>query len=226
MHHDRIAGRHSLAPALAALLAIGFAAGPGRAMPLVSELFYDAVGSDDGQSFVEISGEPGSSLEGFVIEGVNGSNGDVGPSITLSGVIGDDGLFVVADVTSEGVSAVVGADLLANFDFQNGPDSVVLRQADLVVDAVGYGVFGAGEIFAGEGSPAEDAPAGASLARWYADLDLDDNALDFRVLASPTPGAADFMAVPEPASGLLAGGGLAVLAGLCRRQGRRARVVR
>jgi len=217
MHRNRIERRRGRAVGLAALVAAWAGASPCLATPLISELFYDAVGSDDGQSFVEISGVPGTVLDGFVLEGVNGSNGDVGPSIALSGVIGDDGLFVVADATSAGESAVAGADLLANFDFQNGPDSVVLRHGGAVVDALGYGVFAAGEIFAGEGSPAEDAPAGSSLARRFADLDRDDNALDFVVLATPTPGAADFLTVPEPGSGLLAGSGLAVLAGLRRR---------
>jgi hypothetical protein len=44
------------------------------------------------------------------------------------------------------------------------------------LDAIGYGVFGVGEIFAGEGTAAVDAPAGSSLARLFANLDTDDNA--------------------------------------------------
>ena len=46
------------------------AASPALALPLISELFYDAVGSDNGQSFVELYGAPGASLEGLVLEGV------------------------------------------------------------------------------------------------------------------------------------------------------------
>jgi hypothetical protein len=172
------------------------------ALPLISEILYDAVGSDDGQSFVELYAAPGASLDGYVLEGVNGSNGSTTHSLLLSGVVPADGLFVVADGISGGGTSVVDADLVLEFDFQNGPDSVRLLAPDTsVLDAVGYGVFGPGEFFAGEGAPAEDVPAGSSLARWFADVDSDDNALDFGA-ATPTPGSA-LLAVPEPSTAAL-----------------------
>ena len=182
------------------------------ALPILSEVYYDAPGSDDGQSFVELAGTPGDSLEGLVIEGVNGANGEAGPSIVLMGSIGPDGLFVLADQTSSGATSVIGADQLANFDFQNGPDSIVLRRDGDVLDAVGYGVFDSGEIFAGEGAAAPDGPAGTSLARFFANLDTGDNAIDFAVNESPSPGVAAFAPVPEPGTALLFGLGLAGLA--------------
>ena len=189
----------------------------GGALPIISEVFYDATGSDNGLSFVELYGAPGASIDGLLLEGVNGSNGAITPSIMLSGVIPADGLFVVADDSGDGTTFVTGADLILNFDFQNGPDSIVLRDAGGVLDAVGYGSFAVGEIFAGEGSPAPDAPADASLARLFANVDTDDNLADFAV-AVPTPGSAPLAAVPEPSTALLLGGGLAALARAGRRR--------
>ena len=181
-------------------------------LPLLSEVYYDAVGSDDGRSFVELYATPGTLLDGMVLEGINGSNGAVTPSVALSGTTGIDGLFVVADQSTGGGTLVSGADLILNFDFQNGPDSVVLRDAaGSVLDALGYGVFGAGDVFAGEGNPAPDAPADSALARLFADIDTNDNLADFGV-AVPTPGTASFAVVPEPGSALLLGVGLMLLA--------------
>jgi hypothetical protein len=192
------------------------------ATPLISEIFYDASGSDDGRGFVELYGDPGTVLDGLVIEGINGSNGAAGPVIVLVGVIPADGLFVLADHKSDGTTEVVDADATANFDFQNGPDSIVLRDDMTIFDAVGYGVFGAGDVFAGEGAAAEDPPAGWSLARVFADVDTDDNAMDFVALDVPTPGFAVYSAVPEPGTGLLAGTGMFVLGWVRRRALQRA----
>jgi hypothetical protein len=97
------------------------------------------------------------------------------------------------------------------FDFQNGPDSVVLHDAGLVLDAVGYGMFGVGEVFAGEGEPAPDVAAGSSLARVFAALDTDDNFSDFEILSEPTPGFG-VTEVSEPGSTLLLGTALSGLA--------------
>jgi len=185
----------SLLGICALAFALGLLAAPVGAVQ-ISELLYDAVGTDNGTVFVELHGAPGTLLDGWLIEGVNGADGAIGPVVALSGQIGADGFFVVAD-SDLGATQVAEADLLANFDFQNGPDSIVLRDSlGNLLDALGYGVFGAAEIFAGEGSPAPDGLAGQSLARVFANRDTNDNAADFVLLDVPTPGSGP-IALPE-----------------------------
>lgn len=190
-----------------------------HALPLISELFYDAIGSDDGRGFVELYGTPGASLDGLRLESINGDGGAVAVRLTLSGNFGADGLFVVADRRADGGSEIADADLLLDFDLQNGPDSLVLLDAVGVLDAVGYGSFDASQVFAGEGAAAPDVPAGSSLARRFANVDSGDNAIDFVELATPTPGSASIASIPEPGTALLVACGLAGLA-----QRRRTRV--
>jgi hypothetical protein len=173
---------------------------------------------DNGLGFVELHGDPGTSLAGFTIEGVNGANGAVTDTLALAGEIPEDGIFLLADDAGEGSSLVAGADLVLNFDFQNGPDGIVLRNDAGVVDAIGYGVFGPDEFFVGEGVPAPDVPAGSSLARRFANVDTDDNAADWVALATPTPGSAPFQAVPEPTAGALLASGLVGIASRARRR--------
>ena len=171
---NRAAKACGLGVALAATLAAGAAgAGPIK----ISEVLYDASGSDDAKVFVELFGPAGLGLDGYTLEGVNGADGAVGPVLALVGFIPADGIYVVADRDTSGLTFVPYTDLLLNFDLQNGPDSLVLRDpAGNVVDALGYGAFGMGAgAYAGEGMPAPDPPAGHSLARRFANLDTDDS---------------------------------------------------
>jgi hypothetical protein len=210
----------SLGAAMAGLLVLPHARA--AALPLISEVYYDSVGSDDGLSFVELWGQPGTDLSGYTLEGINGSNGSVVPSLALSGQIGSDGFFVVADGLADGSTLVSQADLVLNFDLQNGPDSMqLLAPGGAVVDAVGYGEFAPGEIFAGEGSPTVDPPAGMAIARAFADVDTDQNQLDFAG-AEPSPGGGTLSSVPEPGTALLVCAGLGGLAHAGRSRAQRA----
>lgn len=203
----RMIPRLSFARDAAWIAVASLAAGSAHAVPLLSEVFYDAVGSDDGQSFVELFGAPGTVLDELRLEVVNGANGAVVATLPLTGVIGPTGLFVLADRFSDDTTAVPVFDQLLNFDIQNGPDSVVLLGPDGVLDALGFGEFAPGEVFAGEGAPAPAVAPGSSLARVFANLDTGDNAADFEELLVPTPGTAPLLPVPEPTTAALSAAG-------------------
>lgn len=200
------------------LLATGLLTGAVcHASTVISELFYDAAGADNALVFVELFGTPGTSLDGMLLEGVNGGDGAVYRRISLSGVIPADGIFVIADDRGDGTSLVAGFDMVADVDFQNGPDSVVLRNAEGVLDALGYGNFTTAH-FAGEGSAAADVGAGRSLARLAPLLDSNDNSVDFSMQETPTPGSLPVAAVPVPPAFFLFMSGIAGLVGIGRRK--------
>ena len=188
-----------------------------QSQTVISEVLYDAAGTDNGNVFVELFGTPGAILDGLLLEGVNGADGVIYSSITLSGVIPADGVFVIGDDAGDGTTLVGNADLVMNVDFQNGPDSVVLRDAGGVLDALGYGDF-TGGVFVGEGSAAPDVPGGVSLARVNPFLDSNDNLTDFASLEVPTPGSVPISAVPLPPAVMLFLSGMAGLVGVARRR--------
>lgn len=200
------------------LLSLLLATPPALAATVISEVLYDPAGSDNGKGFVELFGSPGDSLDGLILEGINGSGGGVTHSLALAGVIPADGVFVIADDATGGGTEVAEADWIASLNLQNGPDSVVLRLGTTILDAMGYGDF-SGLIFAGEGSPAPDVSNGTSLARIDPGHDTNNNLLDFELLATPTPGfvPAQVSSVPLPAAAYLLVAGLGVLSVAARR---------
>ncbi|MGB5716426.1 MAG: hypothetical protein WBN81_04955 [Gammaproteobacteria bacterium] len=197
----------------AALLSMSSA----QAQTVISELLYDASSADNGNVFVELYGTPGTVLDGLLLEGINGADGSVYRSVILTGVIPSDGVFLIGDDTGDGSTFIGNADLVREIDFQNGPDSVVLRNGETLLDALGYGDF-SGLPFSGEGNAAPDAAAGQSLARHHPALDSNDNFDDFMVLDLPTPGAVPVSAVPVPPAMALFLSGLVGLAGVARKR--------
>ncbi len=188
-----------------------------QAQTIISEVLYDAAGTDNGNVFVELFGAPGTVLDGLLLEGVNGSDGSVYRTVTLVGVIPFDGIFVIGDDSGDGTSFVNSSDQIVDVDFQNGPDSIVLRDGSGVLDALGYGNF-TSSIFAGEGMPAMDVLAGISLARFNLLADTGNNLVDFTALESPTPGSVPLAAVPLPPAVALFLSGLLGMVGVARKR--------
>lgn len=157
---------------------------------VMNELLYDVVGSDtDGQVFIELFGTPHTFVDDYSICWVNGDGGDEYARLDLPAntEIPDDGLLVLADQTNANplASNVANADLLFNFDPQNGPDCVqLLDHNGELIDALGYGPLSSPCY---EANPAVDVPSGFSLSRVDA-FDSDNNSNDFLSLETPSPG--------------------------------------
>ncbi len=168
------------------------------ATPIISEVLYDGPGSDADDVFTEIYGAPGMLLNGWSLTGINGGDGATYRVIDLSGVIiPSDGYLVIATASAHiGLAGLV--DFIANVDWQNGPDSIQLRDpTGIVMDALQYG--DAGIHNHGEGAPAAAIVSGHSLVRMNPTPDTDNNQIDFIDLSSPTPGTGPYVSeVPEP----------------------------
>ena len=166
---------------------------------VLNEIFYDSAESDtDGNLFVELFGTPDLPLNGFKIAFVNGSDGGVYDSVTIpmGAKVREDGFFVVADseIGSSTASHIFEADLIDNFDPQNGPDAVqLLDTKGQLLDVVGYGEslapLAKNGLASFEEAPTLDVAAGHSLERKAVGLDTDDNAADFMDQDIPSPGS-------------------------------------
>jgi hypothetical protein len=175
-----------------------FAPTSSHAIPVIQEVLYDGQGPDALDAFTEIFGDPGMSLHGWSLVGVNGSDGQSYRTVTLDGtVIPKDGILLITTSTAASDLLVTG-DFLGEVDWQNGPDAVQLRDPEgKIIDALQYGDAGVNN--AGEGTPAIDVSPGWSLSRDLFGTDTDDNLADFMAAASPTPGKGP-IPVSEPAT--------------------------
>lgn len=179
------------------------------ATPLVHQIYYDAPGADANAVFTELSGPAFFDLDGWELKAINGSNQSVYRTISLGGhFIGADGFFLLAPA---GVPTWLGLhrDLIADVDWQNGPDGLhLVDPAGTVVDAVYYG---AQPLPPGFMNPTPDVDPGHSLIRRVVGWNSGDIAADFIVNPFPHP-TQSVTALPEPNGwSLLSMGGILLM---------------
>ena len=171
---------------LLAIVALAACSPAGR--PIVAEVYYDAIGDDTGQEFVELFNptDRAQPLGGLRLEAGDGA----GPgrwTLRWTGGVGDSvrahSRFVIG-----GAAVTPPPDVTAALDLQNGPDAVRLVWPDGAIEVVGWGAHAFAEYACG--APAADVASGLSLARVPDASDLGGNALDFRA-APPSPGRAN-----------------------------------
>lgn len=164
---------------------------------VINEIIYDVSGADtDGDLFIELFGDPLADISGYKIIFINGSDGAITGQLEIPNntTIPIDGIYLIADaITGDAASThVAEAELIKNFDPQNGPDSVqLLDDKGYLLDALGYGSpivdVAKNNLPTREGVSAPLASAGKSLSRTDG-ADSGDNSLDFKLLDQPTPG--------------------------------------
>jgi imidazolonepropionase-like amidohydrolase len=174
---------------------------------VINEVDYDQVGSDIGE-FVEIFNGALTpvDLSTVVLVMVNGSNSREYARVALSGMLAPGAYAVVANA---GVTLPAGVArfTIGNDTLQNGaPDGVALisTASGTLIDALSYeGPMGAATITGVTGTVslvegtvlattvADSNMTANSIARLPNGSDTDDAATDWRLSATPTPGAAN-----------------------------------
>lgn len=164
---------------------------------VINEVMYDIKGEDtNGQVFIELYGDPGSHIDGYKVLLIGGDDGVTQKAIEIpeGKVIQDDGIFLIADGMTGKLTEtqVVDADLIDNFDPQNGPDCIILMdEKGDVKDALGYGApiiaKTKDDLVCFEGTSAIKVSAGQSLSR-TGGVDTNNNEVDFVRMTTPIPG--------------------------------------
>ncbi len=176
--------------ALAACLVTGGAA---WAQSLViNEAFPDSP-STDVDTWLELKGAPGMSLDGWLVIGVKGSDGTDYQPIPLDGyTVPSDGYFLITQDCARPHSNLCNT----NVNFFNSNANIQLRYNGQVMDALAYGTP---TFFFGEGTPAPNPNTSPpkSIARCPDGFDSNNNFSDFKLDDTPTPGTPNDASCPQ-----------------------------
>lgn len=190
--------------------------------PILSEVFYDASGSDDQLEWVELYNPTDQSvdLSGYSLG--NGGASYATSRVQLGGILAAYSYFVAGGPLSTLANGSPTFDQSVDFnpDFQNGVNpgdgvalfnvpSASVNASTVPIDAVIYGDNNASGLMDSSGNPgsvsASGAPVGGSLVR----TTLGGN---WQTQASPTPGTGP-LPIPEPCTATLVALGLLTFAG-------------
>jgi len=175
---------------------------PPSAGLLLSEVFYDASGADNGLEWVELINTSSASLDLANYSLGNGGGSYTSSKVQLSGIVAPGATFVVGGGTSSSANGSPTFDLVSNFspDFQNGGsigDGVALfgvaasqiTSSTVPLDAVIYGPNNNSSLIdetgVANGPEVGDAPAGSTIERT-------DAAGSWQIQSTPTPNSAAF----------------------------------
>jgi endonuclease I len=171
--------------------------GGGAGSLVINEVDYDQPGNDTNE-FIEIYNAGGTSvdLSNVVLELHNGSGGAVYDSFALSaaGASLAPGAYLVVGSSTLLATVPMGVQTVTfagrDNQVQNGaPDGIVLKDGATVLDSVSYEGTMAGITEGTGGAPTDGNSVPGSVGRAPGGVDTDDNAADFALSSTPTPGS-------------------------------------
>ena len=152
---------------------------------VIGEVFYDPLGDDSPEAFVELHGTPAGALDGLTLRSYSRLGLELA-ALPLDGLqIGADGFLVVVHPEAKPDMLALADAQHEVADLENSGGSLRIEDADgAAVDALS---FGRGVVELGEGLMAADVRAGRSLSRDADYSDTGANSADFVESAIPTP---------------------------------------
>jgi hypothetical protein len=168
---------------------------PGGAGLVINEVDYDQIGTDSAEFFEIYNPTAGNvSLENVSAFLINGSDSMEYAEfdLTEAGFLEPGGYVIVGSSTVVPPMGVQRVDMASGV-FQNGPDGVLLEYTTTatVLDSMTYEGVIAGVTEGGSGTVADSNVANGSVSRLPNGSDTNDNAADFGLTSTSTPGAAN-----------------------------------
>ncbi len=133
---------------LLSLIVLPFPAAPLAAQAATTELFFsEYIEGSSNNKALEIFNDTGAAIDllagGYTVQMFFDGNSTAGLTISLSGVVADGDVFVVA-YSGADATILAQADQTNSSSWFNGDDAVILRKNGMVIDALGQAGFDPG----------------------------------------------------------------------------------